>query len=140
MFASISFPIPLETGLDGAHVHFINSAGEEVHLGENASFEPEVKTTPQPNPAPCPGTSAAPEAAAGELCVYEGRLSGPAPGNNEPVLANELIGKASDHNFPPLSPFNLGADPSGALLNVRFLSPPGIDPYGFGTWAVTAAE
>jgi Collagen triple helix repeat (20 copies) len=53
--APISFPIPLAVELDGAHVHlgFQESGG---------AFEPG---------AACPGKVKKPEAAAGELCVYE---------------------------------------------------------------------
>jgi hypothetical protein len=94
----VSFPIPLSGKLDASHVHFV----------------PE-KTTP---PALCPGTAPAPQAASGQLCVYEVRASG-----------------ATEQGiFPQSTSLGSGADPYG--FGINFAAAAGTDA-AYGTWAVT---
>ena len=86
---SISFAIPLATGIPGTNVH----------------FEPVGYTGTDPN---CPGTAKEPDAKAGHLCVYTGVLSGPVEADSEhPIvtLDSGIGGSAVD-----------GASVSGASL------------------------
>jgi hypothetical protein len=106
VFASISFPIPLELPLDQEHV---------VFLGEGAA-----KTTE------CPGSVSLPEAKAGYLCVYSGKLT----------LAPSSVGGGPIHK-PTESFTEVGATVAGALLWFEVTVPTEIQ-FGVGTWAVTA--
>jgi Collagen triple helix repeat (20 copies) len=76
---STSFDIPLSAPLSATgcnthpnqptscQVHLINEAGEELDENEREGTpEPVAQRTPEP----CPGTAQAPEAEAGNLCVY----------------------------------------------------------------------
>ncbi|MBA3866089.1 MAG: hypothetical protein H0X42_07050 [Solirubrobacterales bacterium] len=74
-----SFPIPLASPLDGAHVHYIDPAGEEV-LG--TAFSP---TTQPPGPE-CEGSAALPSAASGNLCIYAGNQEGGISGASESII------------------------------------------------------
>jgi len=130
-FIPISFNIPLETGLDGSHVHYIDTAGKEVLAEPNESFELEKKVVDQASPKPCPGTAAAPEAEPGHLCVYEAQLVGP-------LLASNLIGNPGNESFPPYPSANNGTGSTGALMNAVYLTEPLSPSWGWGTWAVTA--
>ncbi len=133
----VSFPIPLETGIEEGHAHFINLAGEEVEAIENSSFEIEFVKVPQTNPKPCPGTVAAPEAAPGEFCVYESALTSNAGAKT--ALASQLIGRP-EGPFPVPGLEGSNAGTTGAILNVVWLETPTGQAGGWGTWAVTAAE
>jgi hypothetical protein len=66
---SISFPVTLEIPLDAAHVHFINSAGEEVTTGSTTVAPTKCGSALTP-----PGSAANPAAAPGNLCVYAGAI------------------------------------------------------------------
>lgn len=132
LFLPISFALPLETELGEDEVHFINTAGERVVVEENiGSGELERKSAAQASPKPCPGTVANPEAEPGNLCVYEGKLEGPA-------MASNLIGSPASEFLWPLPEFNNGTSTSGAILNAVQLNNPEPQNYGWGTWVVTA--
>ncbi|HEY2281944.1 MAG TPA: hypothetical protein VGH60_00150 [Solirubrobacteraceae bacterium] len=106
--ASVSFVIPLEGSLDHEHVFFV---------------KPEEASTTQ-----CPGSVEAPEAAAGDLCVYAGFMPGLLPDENG-VIHNPGLeqGKAFSET---------GAGESGAFL---LFQPEGAEGgFAYGTWAVTA--
>lgn len=96
----ISIPIPLQAPLEKANVHFVmpGKAGEEFA-------------------AECPGTVAAPAAAAGNLCVYAQGILGSA----------EFVTFGFSWTSGVLARFNVKAEEKGGN---------GAD--GFGTWAVTA--
>ncbi|MET0306499.1 MAG: hypothetical protein ABW196_09770 [Solirubrobacterales bacterium] len=130
VISAISFPVALENPLGEGHVHFINTAGKELELFENPSFEYEIKAIDQPNPKPCPGTASTPEAEPGELCVYETSLIG------SPRLASQLIGDPG--KGLPNGASEWGAGRSGAILNAIPLTAPSGFAFGFGAWAVTA--
>jgi hypothetical protein len=106
---SISFTIPLASPLDGSHVHYINSAGEEVSEG-GAKKEPSTV---------CHGTAAAPSADAGHLCVYTFL-------EFETLAWNEFITDVAE------SP---GTSTAGAILLTAAESASG---NAQGAWAVTA--
>ncbi len=134
----ITFPIPLETGIEEGHAHFINLAGEEVEIFEEG-LDYKVVKAPQAEPKPCPGTALAPEAAAGELCVYESKLT--ATAGAKPVMASQLIGKPGDIAPSPIAGEpKANAGTTGAILIVGYLEPPTDQSLGWGTWAVTAPE
>lgn len=127
--AAVSFAIPLEAGLDAAHVHYISTSGQEVVFVAEGIEIKEAKEQDQAVPNPCPGTAEAPEAEPGHLCVYEGKLEGPHIGSNSIGTPGNFIA--------PYPGFN-GAGPSGAILNAIWLTPPSSASYGYGSWAVTA--
>ena len=105
--AMISFSIPLAASLSGANVHYVTVA------------EWEAKTLP----AGCAGTAEAPEAEAGFLCVFEGKVSQPVGG-----VASALILKAGGG-------FASGASTTGALL---FIESKAAESRFLGTWVLTA--
>jgi hypothetical protein len=105
VFAPISFQIPLELGLDENHV---------VFLGEGET-----------EPINCPGTVSSPDAKAGFLCVYTGKLT-LAPSSLGPIH------KPTEQFFS-----EVGTTPAGALLIFEPTEPTETQ-FGFGTWAVTA--
>lgn len=113
IFVSISFPIRLAEALQGSgcsgkttpcQVHWITSG---------------TKTTE------CPGSAQKPEAAIGNLCVYEGQMMGK-PSRVPPTI------------FSPNSFLQEGAGTTGAV--VLFGSAEGGEASGAGDWAVTAPE
>ena len=116
-YLPLSFPIPLEADLDGAHVHYVNTTGKEVIVNGTTFEEEEVTSTA------CLGTAAAPTAEPGHLCVYGAAESEAFSTNSERILK---IGTDE-----PLSP---GASTMGARFLV-FNSEPGS---AWGSFAVTA--
>jgi hypothetical protein len=62
----ISFTIKLGNAIPEANVHYINAAGKEI--------EDLAGTASAATSTVCTGTAAAPTAAAGHLCIYEGGL------------------------------------------------------------------
>jgi hypothetical protein len=124
----ISFPIPLETPLEGTgcktnppaatcHVHYIKVNGmEDVGSGE--------EVTPTQCGAAVGGSAAEPQAAPGNLCVYASELGGYEAFQ---VRAAERI------NNPSAGFGEEGAAVSGAVM--IFEEQVGV---GYGTWAVTA--
>ncbi len=108
----LPFNIPLAAPLGASSVHYVST--KEIN-------EEEGKTPP----AACQGTAAAPEAAAGHLCVY---LAGFAFAE-EPTPSIHDTSAGPDGSFPPL-----GAGTSGAVLIAA-----GYGGFAWGTWAVTAA-
>jgi hypothetical protein len=112
----ISFPIPLELGLDSSHVVFLEA-------GEGETTE-------------CPGSVGSPEAAAGYLCVYSQILtSGFTPGG---FSGEGAVHKLSNGEGGIIT--LAGADQAGALLMFQPVEEEGefSNGIGFGTWAVTA--
>ena len=109
----ISFPIPLAAGLTGGHVHFLAVNGKEIDEGG----EPTI------TPTECHGTTAAPSADPGNLCVYTSTLS------------NVVIEIASIFKAAGSGPEDKGASTAGAVVGVEFLEAGAV---GGGTWAVTA--
>ncbi len=106
---SITFNIPLAAELDASHVHY-------VKFGE--------KTTA------CGGTSAAPSAEPGNLCVYERTIQ------SGGVLEAAVI--YGPGKFPAAIG---GGDPEGAGTNgavVLFGLKAPSSAFGWGSWAVTA--
>jgi hypothetical protein len=108
-----AFAIPLEAQLDGAHVHAVNPAGEEL---TGSGFAPAVH---------CLGSVTAPTAPSGELCIYVGYA--------ESMF--EIAGTAI--NVPEIhKPDNTGngASSAGAMLKFTGASP---GAKASGTFAVT---
>jgi Collagen triple helix repeat (20 copies) len=98
--ASENFRIPLSSSLDSSHVHLIAEGGSAT--------------------AECPGSHTKPEAASGNLCVYESRHQNAASG--------EIT--------PPSTGVVHGADPYG--FQIAFTSAKALEAaWDFGTWAVT---
>lgn len=104
--AALTFQIPLTSPLDGAHVHYLTL--EEVAGGAVSQ---------------CPGSSAAPTAVEGNLCVYEAELSNP---NNGVTPA--LSGVHDPHTT------GFGAGVAGAALQLATTEPEAII---WGSYAVT---
>jgi hypothetical protein len=96
---ALSFPMPLPAALDSSHVHFVASTGSA--------------------PPECPGSPASPQAAGGNLCVYEDL------GANRTFmqLYKPSVGQS-------------GADTSG--FGMWFESTGTGSYFSYGTWAVTA--
>jgi hypothetical protein len=99
----ISFPIPLEQGIPAAKIIY----NEEGYAGEDAE---------------CPGTAADPQAEAGYLCVYLGKLEFGTLNAGSPEFKNPVTGSSSD-----------GTGTSGVGM---FMTSAGA--YFNGTYAVTA--
>lgn len=108
-FEPISFAIPLEAGLDEAHVHWIKGNGKEIKGAEE-----EVEQTV------CDGSAENPLADEGHLCVYEGLTFGSIKGN-------------SGFIFKPGAPV-AGTGVAGAAIGLEATA----ETFAFGTWAVTA--
>lgn len=98
-FASISFAVPLAAGLPESGVHFIAPGGTV--------------------PPGCGGTSTAPVAASGNLCVF----------------AEAIIGKTKEQSPIVGVASQSGTDRSGALLD--FFPEEAGEFIAYGTWAVT---
>jgi hypothetical protein len=116
VLTAISFPIPLEKGLDATHVHYVTAT--EVEEKSGPSFDH------------CPGSVANPQAEPGQLCVFQGGT----------VEEEEPGEKIEVHSItPPASTPGAGngASSSGAVVLVHYEGPAerGILQ---GTWAVTA--
>jgi hypothetical protein len=125
-YASISFPIPLKTGLDENHVIFVS---DEEALEKTA-------------PAACPGEltggiagTLVPKASPGYLCVYEGFMT---PGNNV-AHTGEFLNKFKTRAevSEPDAQGKPGAGITGALL-VFEQEKETEHSFGYGLWAVTA--
>lgn len=111
----ISFSIKLAAEIAAANVHYVAVSGKEiVDLG---GTEAAATSTV------CTGNAAAPTAAAGHLCVYEG------------TLQNGFIGNPSITKLA--STGEEGASTAGATIGV-FNSAAGAR--GWGSWAVTAPQ
>jgi hypothetical protein len=108
----ISFSIPLTSSLTSSHVHYINTAGEEL----KEEGEPGVTPTGCGTPV---GTAANPKADPGNLCVYE---------------THQACPTASSENIQDPASGLVGAGKAGAW--VKFTSCQG-EIEGHGTWAVT---
>jgi hypothetical protein len=134
----ISFVIPLETPLDAGHVHFIRENGKEAFLKEENGEPVGVEERTQPA---CPGTAAAPEAEAGNLCVYTKRESN----SYHQVFFNSSL----HFIYPTICPF--GTAVNGVVCGESEVNGADIGGFGlytiaasagtvevFGTWAVTA--
>jgi hypothetical protein len=104
--ADISFPIPLAAAPTESVV---------VPFGG-----------PNPKAASCPGSAAAPAAAPGKLCVYEGAQENTAGTKICPVISEGLCGSGTGG----------AADRFGASINTFALAPGSY--YTVGTGAVTA--
>jgi hypothetical protein len=114
-FVSISFPIQLAAGLSATECSTVPKPSTcQVHYQTEAEFN-----------AFCPGTSGAPAAASGNLCVYEGNLA-----TGSLVNATfKSINKVGSENAG-----GEGANKVGALLIFELTGP---NARGNGTWAVT---
>ena len=109
-----SFAIPLAEELESGHVHYINSAGEEV-----------LETGPVPNTGACKGgTAVNPTAEPGNLCVY-------ATEENETSSESGLI-------FNPSKPRSIPEGEAGKTGAYALFLINGENASGAGTWAVTA--
>lgn len=112
---ALSFPIPLGGILSVDHTHYVAIEEEEcLKLAE-----PEQAACIAALAASCPGTPLQPEAASGELCVYESGAFGRENADFEGIFK--------------LNPNLAGAGRSGALL---IFKPTGV-AYGAGSFAVT---
>lgn len=107
--ASIAFALPLAKALGATEVHYVEGSG---------------KTTA------CPGTNVKPEAEPGSLCVYQTFINGIVQKNG---LPEQTIVDPTTELFSAKA----GAATSGAV--VAFTKEGKEEPYGWGTWAVTAA-
>jgi hypothetical protein len=120
----ISFSIPLEEGIEGAHSHYVTKSEQE-----------HVISAPSP-PAECQGSVEKPSAAPGSLCVYESYTQ-PSNGKFKMIMINPEAG-------------SVGAGTTGAVMRTIVTNeeheggnqnnPPiaGVTS-GFGIWAVAAA-
>jgi Collagen triple helix repeat (20 copies) len=122
LLASVSFSIPLKSGLEETHDIFVSY--EEVFEGKT--------------PAACPGEYnensttgvIVPKAEPGYLCVYEGAMSS----------ANNVERAGARADVEILLPENTGQGASTAGTMLRFKQANSSDSsYGSGLWAVTAA-
>lgn len=114
-FAPLTFAVPLEAGLPGTNVHYINAANKEVKRDGTG-------TLIEVDSSACQGSAADPTAQAGHLCVYTGYTESPGL-----AIANEEI-------YDP-SAAAPGASKAGAVLSGAYK---GSGAFGFGTFAVTA--
>ena len=117
MIGQVSFTIPLHTELAASNVHLVNAAS---HLAE------------------CPGTANAPTAEPGNLCIYEGSMSGlkengSTEGDGSPPSA-EIFPPADG---PVLLGGTDGAGTTGAGVLFLGEEAEGLRTF-FGSWAVTA--
>lgn len=101
MSDSISFRVPLSADISGGNVHWDAQGGGVA------------------DPTNCPGTSAAPQAAAGHLCLYE----------------TSFINRT----FAPVLDPAANAEGAGQLgFSVAFSIPTNGASWSYGSWAVTA--
>ncbi len=115
-----SFSIPLaaplmlhtkeeeENGQGVNQVHFINTEGKEARGEETI-----------PNPTACPGNAEKPQAASGNLCIYEHNVHGIEP------TSNQIVNPAGPQ----------GAATTGAVLQI--FAEAKNNEFAMGTWAVT---
>jgi hypothetical protein len=135
LFAPISFAIPLAAPLSAEEVHYVNEQGtEETKFNPTTGFE-------AVSASDCPGTAEKPEAAPGNLCVYETFTSGGETPAGEGEAGNPpheaLIGNKSEL----LGAKGLGAGTAGTVISFIPHEPTtGSGFAGFGSWAVTAPE
>lgn len=122
--APISFTIPLEKELEGT-VHYV-------------TFEEQRSASGKTPPAECQGSSEAPTAAPGSLCVYEAFAEIGDSGSNGPSVYTVIFDPGK--SFGPSSTAT-----TGALVRFRIQASKvnGPEPLEgetllFGTWAVTA--
>jgi hypothetical protein len=107
----ISFAVPLEKAIGAADVHFVEDRA--------------------PATTECPGSVEKPEAAPGNLCVYE-------------RIVHKLVSEANLTLRPSDEVGALGAGTTGSVLTIEGKElgegEPGVEEgaNGFGTWAVTA--
>ncbi len=113
---SLSFPVPLETGLAKENAHFIEASGEEVSESDATGFV-KVKSSI------CLGTPEHPTAPPGNLCVYSSTLEGAA---EEEGRFTSLVGPEGGGKI---------AGTAGAII-LFFGAQVGSN--GYGSWAVTA--
>ena len=106
------------------------AAGAELETGESFAFAPAAAPAPHfvaegaTAPAECPGTAAAPAAAAGHLCVYEATRGG-------------LAGSVTV--FDPAQGRDAGAGKAGRFgFGLRFVADAAGPLRSSGSWAVTA--
>jgi hypothetical protein len=114
---SISFPIPLKEALTSEHVFYVGESG---------------------NGTTCPGTSEEPTATAGNLCIYQGFVTG---------VESEQNGVAAAHTFNPgirnlTTDFGSAGTTGAGLFFIKHSEESSeqkpVKAEGFGTWAVTA--
>ncbi|MGA9875255.1 MAG: hypothetical protein WBQ21_05545 [Solirubrobacteraceae bacterium] len=114
--ASISFGIPLESALSGAHGHFINfEEGEGEAKFENKEDLSEVQEAFEKKE--CSGSVKGPKAGSGNLCVFANKSYD----ENETGLHTLKIGVADIRNAEAGAPgygLTLGVGRSGASLTV----------------------
>lgn len=117
VYVPISFPIPLPApGLDENHVHFIAKNGKEK-IFNGMGFVEQL-------PADCLGSSVAPTAKPGHLCIYTRDLA-----QTSSVISNVLnIEKVGAENA-------IGASTAGSRV---FFEVNAAGGQGVGAWAVTA--
>jgi Collagen triple helix repeat (20 copies) len=127
LLASVSFSIPLKSGLEEAHVIFV-------------SYEELLESKA---PAACPGEFnensttgfIVPKAEPGYLCVYEGLMDS---GNVEHSGAPFNKFRAEVEIALPENTGGQGASTAGTTLTFK-QADPSKSSYGSGLWAVTAA-
>jgi hypothetical protein len=124
-FVPISFQVPVEGGLNRAHVHFINSAGKEVVLSEAGELE-EITSSQ------CQGSAESPTAQPGNLCMYA-KVQANFNAYTNPNNFFEAPGSITAAGAEAIA----GAAPVGAILTTL---PTGANSRGSGTWAVRAPE
>lgn len=109
LIATVSFTLPLTKALGEAEVHYVEGNG---------------------NGTTCPGTTEKPQAAPGNLCVYQtaGSTSG---------IENVNQFATGVHIFPvPLTSLTQGSGPSGAQIRLK-KEASAEEATGYGSWAVT---
>lgn len=142
-YTAISFPIPLEFGLDESHVFFLRPAWQAFCEAKPVEEEPEPGVVKHPRAecdsqrlpaeAKCSGSVASPTAEPGYLCVYASRMSYLKPSGS---FGEQAIFKLSDSELAAYP----GTDPVGAKVVLQPVNEGGEFPIGFawGSWAVTA--
>jgi hypothetical protein len=109
----ISFAIPLETALGEAAWHYVTTQEQENNTA----------------PEQCPGDAESPEAAKGNLCIYEG-FHEEVAGAQEPITVTQVN--------PPTTISEEGTGTSGAVLYIGYQGSAAEPALLSGSWAVTA--
>jgi hypothetical protein len=140
-FSPISFPVPLAAPLKGfgsaTQTHYVTLEEQEGVAGKKDPAECEGE--PEPGKK-VKGTAEDPQAAKGNLCVYQGLFKLPAeetPGEIDEIKVETIgtQGSAPGNTATPVE----GAGTAGAVLAVGFTGPNSSEAaFIWGSWAVTA--
>jgi len=134
----ISFPIPLAAALKGfgstGQTHYVTTAEQkkEACNGLTGTSLTNCETKQKDTEASCPGSSEAPAAAKGNLCVYQGLTEEPEENVSQFQVQSIIHPGGSGRAHIE------GAGTAGAILQVVYEGPNEGASQLQGTWAVTA--